>query len=151
MFIFKEDSVSDFIKSHYIAVMATVDENAQPSSSTIYYVLSKKDEIWFLTKSDTTKYKNLQVNGKASMTVLDQAKPSAVNLTGYVVEVEENSEKDEILQSITKLADEKLHDFAPIIKLHKGSFRAMKFVPQQAIMSDYSKPMGQAGETYKNY
>lgn len=151
MFIFKEDSISDFIKEHYIAVLATVDESAQPSSSTIYYILSKKDEIWFLTKSDTTKYQNIQFNRKASMTILDQAKPSAVNLTGYVLEVEDTGEKDEILQAITKLADEKLHDFAPIIKLHKGSFRAMKFVPQKAIMSDYSKPMGQAGETLKNY
>lgn len=151
MFLFNKDSISDFIKSHSIAVMATVNSEGQPSSSTIFYTVSKKDEIWFLTKSDTTKYINLHHNSKAAMTVLDPSKPVAVNITGHAVEVTDTGEKDEILQSITKLSNETLHDYAPIIKLHKGSFRSMRFIPEQAKMTDYTKPIGQAGETLKEY
>ena len=74
MFLFSKDSISEFIKSHSIAVMATVNSEGQPSSSTIFYTMSKNDEIWFLTKSDTTKYINLHHNSKASMTILDTTK-----------------------------------------------------------------------------
>ena len=151
MFLFKKDSVGDFIRSHAIAVMATVNSEGQPSSSTIFYTVSKNDEIWFLTKSDTTKYINLNHNSKASMTILDMTKPVAVNLTGHAVEVTDTKDKDEILQAITKLSNDTLHDYAPIIKLHKGAFRSMRFIPEQAKMTDYTRPLGQAGETLKEY
>lgn len=151
MFIFGKDNISDFIKNHNIATIATVDEQGSPSTSTIFYTISKNDEIWFLTKADTTKYINLQKNNSMALTILDSPNPVAVNMTGIAVEETDVSKKDEIIQTITKISSELLNDYAPIIKLHKGAFRAMRFKPLHAKMTDYTKPMGQAGETLKNY
>lgn len=151
MFSFGKDEISEFIKSHATAVIATVDANSQPSTSTIFYAVSKHDEIWFLTKSGTTKFQNLEQNNKAALTILDSHQPKAVNISGSVIEVVEGDKRDEIVQTITKISNETLHDYAPIIKLHKGAFRSMRFIPSQAILTDYTKPMGQAGETLKNY
>lgn len=151
MFSFGQDDISRFIKEHNTAVMATVDENEQPSTSTIYYAVSKHDEIWFLTKSGTTKFQNLEKNNKVALTILDTKDPIAVNLMGHVTLIEDSGKQDEIVQSITKLANEHLHDYAPIIKLHKGAFRAMVITPTHAKLTDFSKPMGQAGETLKDY
>lgn len=151
MFFFNDDQTTEFIKSHNIAVLATVDDRDQPSSSAIFYKLGNHNEILFLTKSETTKYKNLQLNKKVAMTILDPDKPIAMNLTGQVIEVTDTSERDAILQGITTLAHDTLQDFAPIIKLHKGSFKSMKFIPEFAKLTDYTKRFGEAGETLKKY
>jgi uncharacterized pyridoxamine 5'-phosphate oxidase family protein len=148
---FDKDSVDEFVKRYSTAVLSTVDEKGQPSSSTIFYTMGKNSELWFLTKSDTTKYINLQQNNKAALTIVDPQKPIAINMQGRVVEVSDTGERDSILQAITKLSSDTLHDYAPIIKLHKGSFKAMRFLPEQAKMTDYTKPLGQAGETLKKY
>lgn len=151
MFIFDKDDIGEFIKNHSTAVVATVDSDGQPHTSTIFYAVGKNNEIWFLTKSGTEKFINLEQNSKAALTILDSESPKAVNLTGSVIEVLDNDNRDEIMQTIAKIANDLLHDFAPIIKLHKGSFRSMRFIPFQAKMTDFSKPMGQAGETLKDY
>lgn len=151
MFLFDKDAIGEFLRHHSTGVLATVSEEGQPSTSTIYYIVSKHDEIFFLTKSGTTKSINLQQNNKAALTVVDTLQPIAVNMTGSVIEITDTAQKDEVLQSVTKLAYSLLHDYAPIIKLHKGSFAAMKFTPELAKLTDYSKPFGKIIETDKQY
>jgi uncharacterized pyridoxamine 5'-phosphate oxidase family protein len=151
MFKFFGDSIGDFIKSHAKAVIATVDSDNQPSTSVIFYIIDKNDELHFITKSQTKKFENLKVNNKAALTIVDNDKPIAVNSTGIVVEVTEQSDRDLIMQDIFKLSYGELHDYAPIIKLHKGSFAVMKFIPKQAKMTDFTQPMGKAKEDLKNY
>lgn len=151
MFKLFGNNVTDFVKAHSRAVIATVDTDNQPSSSIIFYVLDKHDELHFITKSQTKKFENLKLNNKAALTIVDTDKPVAVNITGNVVEVTEQAIRDEIMQDIFKLSYGELHDYAPIIKLHKGSFSVLKFIPHQAKMTDFTQPMGKAKEDLKNY
>ena len=151
MFHLFEDNVADFIKSQSKAVIATVDSEDQPSTSVIFYIVDKNDEMFFITKSHTTKFENIKSNHKAALTIVDSKKPIAVNLIGTVTEITEHPQRDEIMQKVFQLSYSELHDFAPIIKLHKGSFSVMNFVPLKAKMTDFTKPMGEAKENLKNY
>jgi uncharacterized pyridoxamine 5'-phosphate oxidase family protein len=151
MFKIFGDSINDFIKSQARAVIATVDANGQPSTSVIFYVLDKNDELHFITKSQTTKFENLKLNSKSAITIVDAEKPIAVNMTGMVVEVTDQKTRDAMMQDVFQLSYSELHDYAPIIKLHKGSFTVMKFIPKEAKMTDFTKPMGQAKEDLKKY
>jgi general stress protein 26 len=107
--------------------------------------------MYFVTKSLTTKSENLKQNNKSAVTIIDDSKPITVSITGVVLEIEEQKKRDEIMQDVFKLSYSELHDYAPIIKLHKGSFEVMKFVPKQAKMTDFTKPMGEAKENLKKY
>lgn len=151
MFNLFSESINDFVKKHSTAVIATVDSEGQPSTSTIFYVINKKDEIHFVTKSQTTKSSNLKKDNRTALTVVDEGKPKAVNMRGTAVQVNDVSERDDVMQRILKISHDKLKDFAPIIKLHRGSFTVFKFTPKEAAMTDFSKPMGSVKEIKKNY
>jgi general stress protein 26 len=151
MFSLFSESINDFIKKHATAVIATIDEDGQPSTSTIFYVINKKDEIHFVTKSQTTKSNNLNKDSRSAITVVDESKPMAVNMQGLATQVTDVAERDEVMQRILKISHDKLKDFAPIIKLHRGSFMVFKFTPKEASMTDFSKPMGSVKEVKKNY
>lgn len=147
--IFSDDSrdaIKNFLKSHTMAVIATVDKEGQPSTSTIFYALTSNDELFFITKLQTAKSENLKANNKTALTLLDREKPIALNMIGSAEEITDIHARDEALQTIFKLSYEKLHDFAPIIKLHKGSFVAFRFHPKEGKMTDFTKPMGQVKE-----
>lgn len=150
MFSLFGDKITEFLRSHDTAVIASVDSDGQPYTSTIYYVLSG-DEIYFITKNQTEKYKNLKMNHRSALTVYDSHSPVALNAIGTVAEVPTTSKKDEIMQAVFKLSYDKLHDYAPIIKLHKGSFSVFKFIPHKAKLTDFSAPMGKVKEELKNY
>lgn len=151
MFKLFGDNVNDFVKSQSRAVIATVDSDNQPSTSIIFYVLDNKNELHFITKSQTKKFENLKVNNRAALTISDPEKPIAVNINGTVIEITDSKIRDEIMQEVFKLSYSELHDYAPIIKLHKGSFAVMKFIPKEAKMTDYTRPMGEAKENLKKY
>lgn len=151
MFKIFGDNINEFIKSHSRAVIATVDLNGQPSTSIIFYVMDNNAELHFITKTQTKKFENLKANSKAAITIADAEMPIAVNVTGLVVELVDQPLHDEIMQEVFKLSYSELHDYAPIIKLHKGSFTVMKFIPKEAKMTDFTKPMGDAKEDLKTY
>lgn len=151
MFSLFDNKVVEFVKSHTKAVIATVDPMLQPSTSMIFYIVDKNNDMYFVTKSLTTKSENLKQNNKSALTIIDDEKPITVSMTGTVQEISDQSKRDDIMQEVFKLSYSVLHDYAPIIKLHKGSFAVMKFIPKQAKMTDFTQPMGKAKEDLKNY
>lgn len=151
MFSIYGNNISNFIKAHSKAVIATCDSVGQPSTSVIFYVIGDKDEMFFITKTKTAKYENLKLNNKASITIVDKDKPIAVNTSGTTTEITDIESRDRIMQEVFKISYGELHDYAPIIKLHKGSFTVLKFNPIMAKMTDFTKPLGEAKEDLKQY
>jgi general stress protein 26 len=151
MFSLFDTKIVDFVKSHTKAVIATVDQTNQPSTSMIFYFIDNKNDLYFVTKSLTTKSENLKHNNKSSITIVSNEKPITVSIEGVVVEIEDQKKRDEIMQEVFKLSYSELHDYAPIIKLHKGSFIVMKFVPKLAKMTDFAQPMRKTKEDLKKY
>ncbi len=151
MFSLFGDHITEFLQARNRAVIATVDEEGQPSTSTIFYILTKRHELYFMTKSQTAKYKNIKKNYKVALTVVDNEKPQAVNVNGVAAEMVETSERDEILKQLIKLSYESLHDYAPIIKLHRGGFAVFKIVPHKAVFTDFTPPMGKVVEETKDF
>lgn len=149
--LFASNSIGTFIKNHTQAVLATIDHDNQPHTSVIFYTVNSKDELLFITKSQTTKYENLKKNSKAAITIVDKDKPIAASIVGNAVEVSDVMERDKIMQEIFKVSYGQLKDYAPIIKVHKGSFIVLKFIPTQAKMSDYTQPLGKVDEEFKQY
>lgn len=134
-----------------MAVIATVDEQGQPNSSVIYYSVDSHNSISFITKAETAKYNNLRKNNKAAMTIVDRDSPQAANIEGTVSFVEDSSEFHQVLESITKIGHKMIGDFAPIIKLHKGRFVAMKFTPTKGKYTDFRQPVTGAEEVSKDF
>jgi len=151
MFALFDDDINSFIKKFFMAVIATVDGEGQPSTSTIFYVLARKDVLHFMTKAQTIKSANLKSNSKVALSIVDKKEPVAVNLVGSAVEVTDPSERDEIITSVSKVASDNLQDLAPIVKLDRGGFQVYKLTPASAVMTDFTKPMGAVKEDKKKF
>lgn len=149
-FLLKDD-VKNFISEHSIAVIATVNRDGKPSTSAIYYIVDKHNTIRFLTKTETTKYINLSHIPHAAVTIMDLEKPITVSLEGTVRQITDASEHHEVLQAVTKLGNEKLGDYAPIIKLHKGSFAAFEFLPKHGKMTDFTGSLATTKEQLHDF
>ena len=145
------DPIKDFVKSHVMGVLATVDEQGSPFTSTIFYSVTRGNQIHFITKAQTKKSENLAGNKAAALTVVDLNGPVAVNMTGEAFEVTDINERLEVLREIGIVASQTIHDYAPIVKLQKGSFCVFRFVLNQATMSDFSKKNDSPIESVKEY
>ncbi len=63
----------------------------------------------------------------------------------------DQSTRDKLFHELIKVSFAELHDYAPIIKLHRGSFSVFKFDPKQAIMTDFTQKMGEVSEQIKEF
>jgi general stress protein 26 len=138
-------AVHSFLDSHATAVVASIDQDGQPHTATIYYVFADK-RLFFVTKQQTIKAKNFNHNKKAALTVTDKDQPIAVDLVGVVDEINDIKIHDAVMQQVISHSYSELQDYAPIIKLHKGSFVVYEFKIEEAKLTDYTHPMGSVSE-----
>lgn len=62
-------TVSYFLKTHELAVVATSSKSGQPEAATIGYMVDENFNFTFLTKQDSRKVKNILENPKVALVV----------------------------------------------------------------------------------
>lgn len=134
-----------------MAVIATVDDEGQPSTSMIFYIVANNSKIKFLTKSETQKHTNLKNNPKVALTIVGNKKPITLSLEGSAIRITEDEEHHSVLQAIAKLGSEMLGDYAPIIKLHKGKFVAYEFIPSKGKLTDFTNKLANTKEQLQDF
>lgn len=146
-----EDHAQQFLKSHVAATLATVDEHGQPYTSTIYYAPETENILRFITKTETSKYKNLVADDRCAITILDAIKPIALNMVGTARVLPGQTDHDAIMQEIMEIAQQQLGDYAPIVKMHSGSFVAMEFIATHGTLNDFTQRMGNVNTESHDY
>jgi general stress protein 26 len=62
----------DFLQSHTVAILSTVSPDNLPDAAVIYTLVDEQFNFFFITKSATTKAKNLENNKNAALTLGDR-------------------------------------------------------------------------------
>lgn len=86
------DKLFDFLRSKTIAVISTVAHTNQPMSATIYFVVDKYLNFYFMTKNSTRKCKNIAYNREISLVVGTENIPVTVQIQGLAEKVEDEAE-----------------------------------------------------------
>lgn len=134
-----KDQVVDFLEKHYIAFIATVSEDEKPHGATIYYAVDNQLTFYFLTKSETFKYKNLQKNPNLTFVVTDEKTLKTIQANGIAEEIKNKSELSRAMFLIAELHHNySLRWSAPIYKIKKGNYRFIKFTPQWIRLLNFS-------------
>ena len=76
-----------------LGVISTVSESGKPESATVYYVCGEALDIFFVTRSESRKYKNLQKNPNVSFVITSEHPPKTIQLEGTVSEVMDPNEQ----------------------------------------------------------
>lgn len=96
-----DKTARSFLCTHYLGVLSTISRTGYVHGATVYYTIVD-DQIYFLTKSETNKAKNLIVNPRIALTIFEEYSLQSMQLRG-VAEVENNqSIKKQVFEHITE-------------------------------------------------
>lgn len=130
--------IADFLDSHPIGVLATVDKKGNPHASTIYFAVDGDLNVTFTTKRDTYKYENISEHDTVMLAAYDSESQTAVQVLGKAVEVNDPDLAHKIYHGTLRAAKQTGEDSVPpIAKIPAGPYVAYSITPDDIWMSEY--------------
>ena len=74
----------EFLKNKEVAVISTLSENNEPSVATILFSVDDDFNFYFITRRQTRKFKNLQINKTIAIVVGTELEPGTIQMQGEV-------------------------------------------------------------------
>lgn len=140
----------DFLRSQPMAVLSTTSNN-EPWGAAIYYVADDNFNFFFVTRSGTHKYKDIETNPKAALTIADEKTQVTVQVAGNLSHVPTRDIKDIVF---TKLASIKPKNdkswLTPVIKVHEGDWEVMQLTPTKLQYANFKEKKTEVFDEYIN-
>jgi len=129
----------NFLKRQDLAVLSTVDRTGNVHGAVVYYLI-ENGLIYILTKSGSSKGRNVLAHGQVALTVHEPGTSQTVQLQA-IAEVETDQKtKDSVFAKIVKprpYVDNV--GLPPVTKLHEGAFVVVRIHPTLVSFHDYAK------------
>lgn len=130
---FNMDQVSrNFLQTHNVGVLSTIDRGGSPHGAVVYYVV-EQEKVYFLTKSETNKAKNIIAHPQVALTIFEDYTLQCLQLRG-LAEAEHNeilvSRIFDVITRELQYDDEK--STPPVTKILEGSYVVFKITITQA-------------------
>ncbi|HSA84513.1 MAG TPA: pyridoxamine 5'-phosphate oxidase family protein [Patescibacteria group bacterium] len=65
-----------------VAVLATVDQHGEPMAATVYFLVDEQFNVYFLTKTFSRKYANLEKNDHVALVIGTENNPVTAQIQG---------------------------------------------------------------------
>ncbi len=124
--ITKQDVIT-FLKSNFVAVLSTTNDD-KPTCSPVVYVVDEDLNFYFVTNTDTYKAKNIQKNPNVSMAVW-QFLQMSVQMDGIASEVTDESMKEWVIEAFGDAATKDPNFWAPIFRIQRSDYVVFKIKP----------------------
>ena len=135
--------ITDFLKKSHIMVLATSSPNGIPSAATVFYTTDSQMNLYFLTKEQTTKCRNIMANPQIAAVIYQAEMLRTAQITGTAVKVD----NPHMTQKTTEIMSGYAQQIAgtprtPISKLDAGKNVLFCITPQSIRMADYKYGSG---------
>lgn len=125
---------------HNIGTLATASNSGIPHAATIYFVTEQDFLIYFITKKDTTKSRNLQENSNAALAVFDATSQTTVQAFGKAVEMLDPHLLQSVFEKVSAIAQNTSGGHQPpVTKLDAGDYVVYCLKPQTVRMAEFVK------------
>jgi general stress protein 26 len=132
-----------FLSSHRVATLATVDTEGKPNAATVFYIVNKDFSIYFMTRIESRKFRNLQNQRIVSMVVADEVTMETIQLRGYSERIEDFKEENSILTKLWTVDYKGSNWPGPAVKLyesgHSVQLAVVKVVPEEITYAMFQK------------
>jgi len=98
------ENIIDFLNKNAVGVLATADATGKPHAATIYVTHDQLLNLYFVTKKETQKGRNLAVNPRASIALYDAVDQTTIQVDGDVTEVTDQIQQTRIFSEIQSIA-----------------------------------------------
>jgi nitroimidazol reductase NimA-like FMN-containing flavoprotein (pyridoxamine 5'-phosphate oxidase superfamily) len=133
--------IYDFLKTHPIGVLATVDPNCDPHAAAVYFDVQQDFEITFVTKRDTRKHDNLRYKDHVMLIAYEPHTQTTVQVTAAAEELSEGEEAQAAFRHMLETAERTSEaGVPPISKLYAGYYVTYRLHPVQIRMAVFIRP-----------
>jgi nitroimidazol reductase NimA-like FMN-containing flavoprotein (pyridoxamine 5'-phosphate oxidase superfamily) len=135
-----EKLISTFLADNYSGVIATADSAANPHGAVVYYLPDPDYSLYFVTKEETQKYKNIEQNKQVAFVIYNEETQTSLQIFGQVVIVDDMERKAEAIKNMTNTSLSRSNTLLPpAYKLDAGEYAVVQLVPQVMKMAIYAR------------
>lgn len=128
----------DFLNKNHLGVVATASKKGLPHASSVFFLCESDFDIYFLTKTETTKFRNISENPHVSLVVTDSSKHITLQLHGLATKVDDTEivrkKLDKLAQIITDYSEVWP---APVSKMDAGSYVVIHIKTSDLSLGDF--------------
>lgn len=121
----------DFLKEHPLGTLATLSKDRVPELSVVYFFLDTDFNCFFITKTSTRKFENINNNPTGTLMVADEDSLTSVELYGTIEIVMEPTEIARIITEFQNIASVRKFDYwvPPLSQVEGNQFAVCKLKP----------------------
>jgi general stress protein 26 len=142
MAVFSEPA-SKFLFEHTVGVLSTVDTKGNVHGAVIYYIAESETSIYFVSKSLTTKVKDIQQHRNVALTIYYAPMAQTLQITGIAHQETDKKTVDYVFDNIVKLRLYGGKMLMPPVTVLKdsGEYVVMRITPTKSKFSDYQQQL----------
>jgi general stress protein 26 len=114
-----------------LGVVSTVSKEGKPESAFVYFAFDENLNIYFATRDNSRKYKNILENKDVAFAIATENPPQTLQLEGLASVHSETGDQKELFQELVGLASAK-HFSAPIAQQSTGGLQFIMISPTWA-------------------
>lgn len=117
------DEVKAYFEANPLAVVGTTNLDGSPHGAVVYVCADDaRHTVYFLTKTETRKYKNLEARDKVSLTITNPEERSTLQADGRAATVHDSAVREKIIKKISNAHATAAEWLPPIAKLNAGTY-----------------------------
>lgn len=120
-----EYEIVSYVKDNPVMVLGTVNASGHPHGAAIYVCATAADQLYFITKTDTQKFKNIEHNPNVSVTIVNPDDNTTLQAQGKASVVESPVLLEEVMAKMTRIYARSPDWLPPIAKLHAGPYQVV--------------------------
>lgn len=132
-------TISRYINTHPLAVISTADSEGRPSGATIYAGSDDELNVYFMTKSETTKNKNISAQPIVALTFSGEDHQTTLQLSGVAHEISEQADGAPAFQILGSIKHASEDFRLPITKISAGNYIIYKIITERATLTEYER------------
>lgn len=122
----------DFLKSHDIGVISTVDGTGNVHGATVYYSYNADNELYILTRSETAKARNILSHQQVAFTISDELSADTLQILGLAEVVRDEELKSVVFTRMTKPRNySQGKRLPPVTSLQEGIYVIIRVIPTE--------------------
>lgn len=130
-------TIAHYINQHPLAVLSTVDEAGQPHGAALYAGSDDHLNVYFMTKTETTKARNIRSNPAVALTFASEEHQTTLQITGTATAVKAHDENATAFRVLAALKHEGEDYRLPLTKLTAGPYIVFKVNIERAVLTEY--------------
>ena len=143
--------IVSYINSHQLCVLGTVGPDGKPFSATMYVVSDDHLNLYFMTKEETTKSRNLVSNPYVFLTFSDEPELSTLQISGTARLLDPKTDGQASYELLRGLRQKVNEVKLPVAKLNAGGYVIFKIEIERATLTNYHQKDITQGVTKLEY